>query len=273
MNRDDLSFFHSWFHNYIKSYYSKNSCVQTNIKLKEEHTYGVCNNIVMIGKGLSLNGEQLQIGETTALFHDIGRFKQFKRYKTFNHRRSQNYAKLSIEILKQTDILKRLPNEKETIICKAISYHNLYTLPVKESNIFLFYAKLLRDADKLDIWSTIIEYYGRRHLHPNPALELELPDTQEYSSHFIDNIMNYRCTNMGNIETCNGMKLSLSSWVFDINFLPTYHYIQHHKYIDRIVDLLPGTKDIRNTQKHINKYIKRKLTSKNSVSDKRPYEF
>lgn len=273
MNQDDLSFFHSWFHNYIKSYYSKNSYVQMNIKLKEEHTYRVCNNIVMIGKDLSLDGEQLRIGETTALFHDIGRFEQFKRYKTFNDRRSQNHAKLSVEILKRTGVLTRLPEDEETIIYKAISYHNLYKLPTKETTICLFYARLLRDADKLDIWSTIIEYYGGRHLQPNPALELELPDIQEYSPEFIDNIMNYRCTDMRNIETCNDMKLSLLSWVFDINFLPTYHYIQHHKYIDRIVDLLPDTEDIRKAQKHINKYIKRKLTSKNSVGTKRLYEF
>ena len=178
-----------------------------------------------------------------------------------------------MEILKRTGVLTRLPEDEETIIYKAISYHNLYKLPNKETAICLFYARLLRDADKLDIWSTIIEYYGRRHLHPNPALELELPDTQEYSSHFIDNIMNYRCTDMGNIKTCNDMKLSLLSWVFDISFLPTCHYIQSHKYIDRIVDLLPDTEDIRKAQKHINRHIKRKLTNNNSVSTKGPHEF
>ncbi|MCK4332495.1 MAG: HD domain-containing protein, partial [Thermoplasmatales archaeon] len=245
---------------------------QMNIKLKEEHTYGVCENIVMIGKDKNLDEEQLQIGETIALFHDIGRFEQFKRYRTFNDRRSQNHAELSVEILKRTGVLTRLPKE-ETIIYKAISYHNLYKLPAEEVAICLFYARLLRDADKLDIWSTITEYYGKRHLHPNPALELELPDTQEYSPHFIDSIMNCRCTDMGNIKTYNDMKLSLLSWVFDINFLPTYHYIQHHGYIDRVVDSLPDTEDIRKAQEHINRYIKRKLTNNNSVSTKRLYEF
>ena len=78
---------------------------------------------------------------------------------------------------------------------------------------------------------------------------------------------------MGNIEICNDMKLSLLSWVFDINFRSTYYYLQHHKYIDKIVDLLPYTKGITKTQKHINKYIKRKLTSKNSVIAKVPNGF
>jgi len=273
MNRDDLSFFHSWFRGYVKSYYSEDSYVQINIRLKEEHPYRVCENIVMIGRDMNLDEEQLRVGETTALFHDIGRFEQFKRYRTFNDRRSQNHAELSVEILKRTGVLTRLPEEEETIIYKAISYHNLYKLPAEEVAICLFYARLLRDADKLDIWHTIIDYYGKRHLHPNPALELELPDTQEYSSHFIDSIMNYKCTDMSNIKTCNDLKLSLLSWVFDINFLPTYHYIQHHRYIDRIVDSLPGTEDIRKAQKHINGHIKRKLTNNNSVSTKRPYEF
>jgi hypothetical protein len=137
----------------------------------------------------------------------------------------------------------------------------------------LFYARLLRDADKMDIWPTIIEYYKKRHLHPNPALELELPDTQEYSPGFIDSIMNCRCTDVGNMKTCNDMKLSLLSWVFDINFLPTYRYVQHHGYIDRVVDLLPDTEDIKKAKGHVNKYIKKKITSDSSVSVRRSYEF
>jgi len=222
---------------------------------------------------MNLDEEQLQIGETIALFHDIGRFEQFKRYRTFNDRRSQNHAKLSVEILKRTGVFTRLSKAEKKITYKAISYHNLYKLPTEDEDICLFYAKLLRDADKLDIWSTITEYYRKRHLHPNPALELELPDTQEYSPHFIDSIMNCRCTDMGNIKTCNDMKLSLLSWIFDINFLPTYHYIQHHRYINRVVDSLPDTEDIRKAQKHVNRYIKRKLASNNPVSTKRSYAF
>jgi len=270
MNRDDLSFFHSWFHSYIKSYYSEDSYVQMNIKLKEEHTYRVCENIVLIGRDMNLDEGQLQIGETMALFHDIGRFEQFKKYKTFNDRRSQNHAMLSVEILKQTDVLTRLPEDEKTIIYNAISYHNLYKLPTDDTDICLFYARLLRDADKLDIWHTVIEYYKTRRLHPNPALELELPDTQEYSSDFIDSIMNCRCTDIGNMKTRNDMKLSLLSWVFDINFLPTYNYIQDHRYVDKIVDLLPDTEDIRKAKKHANKYIKKKITSNNSVSTRGP---
>ena len=269
MNQDDLSFFHSWFHSYVKSYYSEESYVQMNIKLKEEHTYRVCEKIVIIGRDMNLDEGQLRVVETMALFHDIGRFEQFKIYRTFNDIRSQNHAKLSVEILKRTDVLKRLSEEEKKIVYKAISWHNLYKIPTGEEDICLFYAKLLRDADKLDIWSTIIEYYGKRHLHPNPALELELPDTEEYSPKFIDSIMSCRCTDVGDMKTYNDLKLSLLSWVFDINFLPTYHYIKHHEYIDRVVDCLPDTEDIRKAQKHVNSYIERKLTSNNSDNTKR----
>jgi hypothetical protein len=231
-----------------------------NIKLKEEHTYKVCENIGIIGRDMNLGEKQLQVGEIMALFHDLGRFEQFRKYKTFNDRRSQNHAQLSVEILKQTGVLTRLPEEEQTAIYKAIYYHNLYKLPAEETALYLFYTKLLRDADKLDIWSTIIDYYGKRHLHPNPALELELPDTPEYSRECIDSIINNRCIDTSKIKTCNDMKFSLLSWVFDINFLPTYRYIQHYRYIDKIVELLPNKEEIRKIQNHINGYIKKKLT-------------
>lgn len=231
-----------------------------NIKLKEDHTYRVCKNIRMIGREMNLDEKHLQIGEAIALFHDIGRFEQFKKYKTFNDRRSQNHAKLSVEILKHVDILSRLPNKERTIICKAISYHNLLELPVEEKTICLFYAKLLRDSDKLDIWFTVIDYYKKRHLHPNPALELELPDTPEYSMDFVKSIMMDKCTDTSKIKTYNDMKISLLSWIFDINFIPTYQLILRYKYIDGIVELLPNTEDIRKAHTHIDIYVKKKLT-------------
>jgi HD domain-containing protein len=272
MNKDDLSFFQSWFHRHIKSYYSEDNYVQMNVKMKEEHTYRVCENIVMIGKAMNLDEKQLQLGETMALFHDIGRFEQFKRYRTYSDRRSQNHAKLSAEILKQTGVLVRLSEDEEAIINKAISYHNLYKLPADDADIYLFYARLLRDADKLDIWHTVLEYYKTRHLYPNPAMELELPDTQEYSLSFINSIMNCQCTDVGNMKTRNEMKLSLLSWAFDINFLPTYQYMQDHRYIDRIIELLPDTEDIRKIQRHVNTYIQRKIANNSLVSAKQPYE-
>ena len=43
--------------------------------------------------------------------------------------------------------------------------------------------------------------------------------------------------------------------------------------IGRVVGSLLDTEDIRNAKGHVNKYIKKKITSDNSVSVRRSYEF
>ena len=43
----------------------------------------------------------MRIAEAVALLHDVGRFEQYKRYGTFNDRKSVNHAALGVEIMKK----------------------------------------------------------------------------------------------------------------------------------------------------------------------------
>ncbi len=260
MNDDDLSFFHSWFRNYVKSYYSKDIKIQENIKLKEEHTLRVCENILLIGKALNLNKDKLYLGETIALFHDIGRFEQFKKYGTFNDGKSEDHAILGVRILKERDIFNCLSKEERSIIYKAIKYHNMREIPNNENPKCSFYSKLLRDADKLDILYVVTNYYEKRYSHPNQALELELPDIPKYSPRFIEDILNCRISDSRKLKTYNDMKLLQLGWIFDINFYPTFLEIQRKRYVEKIIKMLPKTEDIRKIRKHMKDYLKKKCS-------------
>ncbi len=203
MDNEDTAFFHSWFRNYVRDFYSEDQKTQRNIRLKEGHTLRVCKEIVRLGKALKPNNNalRLELAETIALFHDIGRFEQFKTYGTFDDRVSENHATLGLKVLKATDILNRLTETERTIVYKAIEYHNVRKLPdyadedENKNPDWLLYSKLLRDADKLDIWRVVTDYYTERPRHRNTALELELPDTPEYSRCFIDDILDNRVSN------------------------------------------------------------------------------
>ncbi|MBN1383579.1 MAG: HD domain-containing protein [Elusimicrobia bacterium] len=259
MKKEDLDFFHSWFRNYVKPYYTGNDDVKLNLRLKEEHIHRVCRSIVELGKDLGLVEYKLQTAEIIALFHDIGRFEQLRRYKTLNDRCSINHAELSVEVVKETNVLERLEEEERAVILKSIRYHNAYKLPENELPDFLLYTKLLRDADKIDIWFIVADYYEKRQLHPNTALEFDLPDEPDCSSAIIDDIMNCRCTCRADIKTYNDMKLFQLSWIFDINFPASFHYIQEHNYIDKIINTLPDTSGVKKVRNHLNSYIDRNI--------------
>ena len=148
----------NWFISYVKTFKYDNNESQQNIDIKREHTERVTEEIINIGKQLGLNDNELNLAEIIALFHDIGRFEQYDRYKTFSDYKSENHAELGIKILKQYDVLDLLDENLQKVILCSIKYHNWPSLPAKETKTCLFYSRLIRDADKLDIWRVVTDY-------------------------------------------------------------------------------------------------------------------
>lgn len=262
MTTIDLIRFRQWFDEYVKGFYleDKDERKIEIIKLKKEHTFRVCKEIVKIGKELKLNSFQLLLAETIGLFHDIGRFEQFCKYGTFRDAKSENHALLGVKILKQLGVLNKLSSEEQEIIYKAIMYHNVRNLPSDELPAHLFYAKLIRDADKLDIFYVFINYYKTAQpSSKNATIELDLPEKATYSSAIINDILNNRISDLNLMHTKNDMKLMLLSWIFDINFLPTLRAIHERNYIEKIIQYLPNTEDIQRVRQHLEKYIVHKL--------------
>ncbi len=255
MNYVDGVFFREWVREYASRFYTDDEYVNMNVRLKEDHTRRVCENVISIGRELGLGDGALLLAETTALFHDIGRFEQFRIYRTFNDTFSENHALLSVRVLEDHGILKRLPREECDIVMRSVRYHNVHSLPRDEPPDILFHARLLRDADKLDIFFVVTDYYTKRHHAANPAVELDLPDVPEYSPRIIEDILNGRCTDGNNLQTYNDMKLFELSWVFDINFSPTLRRLRDNGYIDRIIDVLPDTEEIRLVRSHLLRHI------------------
>ena len=66
-----------------------------------------------------------------SLIHDIGRFTQFIKYKTYDDLLSENHALLSAKIIEKENILSNYNEEEQKLILKAVSLHNKKDLPVK----------------------------------------------------------------------------------------------------------------------------------------------
>ena len=101
MNKRDLIHLKAWFADYVSGFYANDPDYDLPITLKEAHTARVCQVITMLGKELELSGQDMLLAETMALFHDVGRFKQYAVYGTFNDRASENHADLGVQQLTQ----------------------------------------------------------------------------------------------------------------------------------------------------------------------------
>src|SRR5208337_1572881 len=260
MNRDDLLLFKQWFPGYCAAFYTSDEEDGRNLALKEEHTARVCANILKIAGEESLGAGDAMIAEAAALFHDLGRFPQYAKYKTFMDGLSVNHGELGARELAGTGILNNLPVREQEIIITAVKFHNTFKVPdlaCSDANIFL---KLVRDADKLDIWRIFFEYYSNDMTKGRPtAVGLGLPDTPEYSREVLDRIFNKQLVPLAMLKTLNDFKLTKLSWVYDLNFRSSLRMAVEDQYIERVVAALPQTKEIRKTVEIVREYIRRRL--------------
>ncbi|MEA2100979.1 MAG: HD domain-containing protein [Thermodesulfobacteriota bacterium] len=255
LNKRQLNRLEDWFSEYVGSFVSGNEMFSRNIRLKQDHSLRVRDEIMYIAHCLGLGDRQTVFAAITALFHDIGRFEQYARYHTFVDADSVNHARLSVEILRKNKVLHDFDPGVADLAFRVISYHNMAKVPDNENDTCLFFSRLLRDADKLDIWHVVTEYYARKDKERNPALEIGLPDTDSVSTGVIDELMNAGMVSISNLETLNDFKLLQVGWVYDLNFLPSIERLRQRGYLDRIRRVLPDTNEIREVFEVVDAYM------------------
>ncbi|MDY6792750.1 MAG: HD domain-containing protein [Thermodesulfobacteriota bacterium] len=259
MNRKDLARLKTWFDEYVSGYTTDDAEYNYPFRLKKNHTRRVCKNIIMIGHALNLSDDELILAETMALFHDMGRFEQYAKYGTFSDIASENHAKLSLRQMATHGVLSKNTKDEKRLITKAIAYHNVAALPDTKDKTELFYMRLLRDADKLDIWKVVIDYYHQRDHFKNSAIELNLPDDPIWSGRVLEAVMNQKIARMEDLKTLNDFKLLQISWVFDLNFAPSFEAVENRHYLYQIEATLPKSPEISDAVAMAHRYVKNNL--------------
>ena len=257
INQETVSALRAWFSDYVQTFQSGNPEHDRNIDLKDEHTRRVCTEILDIGRSLRLNPEELCLAEIIALFHDVGRFEQYARYGTFSDHRSENHAELGVKILRKHDVLEGLKQSERELILRVISYHNRPDLPEKETKECLFFTKLLRDADKVDIWRVVTDYYQRKNGLRNATIELGLPDTPEISDEAYADLMAGRIVKIHSIKTLNDFKVLQMALIYDVNFPRTFQIIRERGFMEMIRDALPQSAKVLEMYSTIRSYLEK----------------
>jgi len=234
----------AWFESYVRPFKKGDAAARHNILLKEEHIFRVVEETATLGREIGLGLQELALAKTIALLHDIGRFEQYALYNTFADGRSVNHAELGVAILGRTGILSGCAASRQDLILRAILYHNRAVLPSEESDECLFYTRLLRDADKLDIWRVVTDYYHRADCTRNPAIELDLPDTPGVSAPVFEAMMQKKIVETRHMRNLNDFKLLQMGWIFDINFPPTFRHVRERRYLEKIRASLPDCAEI-----------------------------
>jgi len=262
MQSSDLDTFKDWFSQYTHTFYTDNAEDRRNIDLKVRHTFFVCENIVGIAKKEHLSDNDLMIAETAALFHDLGRFLQYSLYKTFRDSISVNHGRLGAEILDKENILRHLRLHERQLIMNTVRFHNAFEVPSFEDQQNVLFLKLIRDADKLDIWRIFAEYYESPDDKQASAVGLGLPDLPDYSKTVLSCLYEKKLATLSDLKTLNDFKLMQLSWVYDLNFRHSFRLMAERAYIQKIADALPQIEEITGAISIIKKFVHEKAEVK-----------
>jgi len=259
MNETNLNYLKKWFSDYVAGFYTDDPVNNSTIRLKEKHTEQVCRNMVFLGNALGLSGPDMILAEIMGLFHDLGRFKQYSVYGTFRDVDSENHAMLGLREMAAHKVLTGCNRNEKRWIAKAVAFHNTMTIPEDQDERTLFFIRLLRDADKLDIWRVFIDYYKVRDKQVNAVVEIGLPDDPDFSPRVIAALDNGCFARIQDLKTLNDFKLLQISWVFDLNFAPSFQAVKELEYIEKIEATLPHSKEITAAVKNAHDYVERCL--------------
>ena len=244
MRRPDIGLFREWFAGFAGVFRLSDAEEQRNIDLKEEHTGRVCENIAQICCEERLDRERAELAEAIALFHDIGRFPQYLRYKTFRDSDSVNHGRLGAELLVKGRVLDKLSPNEQDIIITGVRFHNCLVIPPGLGRDHTFFLGLVRDADKLDIWRVFLEFYRLPDEERASAVSLGLPDLAGCSAGIVNVVCSGEMARLESVRCLNDFKLLQLSWVYDLNFASSFRMVRERNYIDLLAATLPGSPDV-----------------------------
>ena len=199
---------------------------------KYKHSYRVMENSKNIAQSLNLTDSEIEIATLIGLLHDIGHFEEIKVRDILKENTKMDHGDLGVEILLKDEYIRKFIEEEknDNIIMKAIKNHNKFKIEDGLSEKELLFAKIIRDADKLDIF-----YEGAEIFWTNRE-ELEEINNSKISdkvlAEFRDNIVIDRKDTVTKVDRI----LSIVSFIFDINYKYNFKVLKEKKYINRILD-------------------------------------
>lgn len=227
-----------WFNSYAVSFGRGDA-----FTLKHGHTARVCVECVHLARQLNLSEADCRVAELIGLFHDLGRFEQYQKYNTFSDLQSENHALLALKIIDRESLLNGIA--EADLIGSAIANHNKSAIDGGLNARTMLFARLIRDADKIDIWHIKTGYYLNPPVQRKDTIEFNLPDLPNVSQAVYDAAISGHSVCTTDVRTLTDLKVLELSWVFDLNFTPSFTIVKTRGYLDLIRQFLPDTEPLR----------------------------
>ncbi len=221
---------------------------ETMIAYKYNHSYRVVHQAEEISRSIDLDNVERDLASLIALLHDIARFRQWQEYKTFSDRNSFDHGLEGVKILFDEGEINNYNCDKDDydVIRKAIINHNKYVIEDGLNERQLLHAKIIRDADKIDILYAFSTWR---------LLEIENDDSsisEEVKKQFYE----HKAIDRKLIKTINDRALGKFSLIYDLNYDYSFNRVYNEKYIDKIYEGMKNKKIFKEFYEEAIRFLK-----------------
>ncbi len=208
------------FTRYVNNYKMKN----INIKLKYDHSIRVMKLMEKIATFLGLTQEEIDLAKIIGLLHDIGRFEQLAKFKSFKDA-NMDHGDYGIEVLFQNNLIRNFitSSKYDQVIKMAIKYHNKFKIPGNLNKRNEFYAKIIRDADKIDIFKVLNQKKWSGFVSA-PSKEV------------LEKFLNKETIENELVKNGTDTTIARMAFIYDLNYNASFKVLRQTKYLEKWLD-------------------------------------
>lgn len=228
-----------WQDEHIASFNAKDEGVKNAFRMKKEHIAFVRKNSKELAEVLQLDEHLRDLAELIGLCHDLGRFYQYDKYNTFNDSVSEDHASLALKIFDTCPYKNELPQRDLFLTQFAIFNHNKKEIEeiAGDAKDAITLAKIIRDADKLDIYRVLEPYLTGDTANGAPNF-VHADASNDISPNFMEIFVEGRQADYNEIKTHGDRKLVRLLWIYDVNYPWTMKKIKEAGYAEKIIKSL-----------------------------------
>lgn len=233
----------------FKKYFNNFDISDVAIERKYYHSLRVMDIATLIAKSEKFDVSDIELSGIVGLLHDYARFIQWTKYKTYNDLESIDHGDLAVNLLfdngeiRQFDINEDYYDE----IYDAIKYHNKICLPDNLSKHNELLCKLIRDADKLDIFYL----FGTEK-------SLFEEDNLLISDKIKEDFFSFKQIDRRDVKSNNDKIILDLAMIFDLNFKYSFYYLNKNKLLDKIYENINNKEIFKEYFDFINHFINEK---------------
>lgn len=231
---------------------------EPHINRKVKHSLRVMEISKKIATLEGFSEEEIKLATLIGLLHDIARFKQYTQYQTFSDFKSFDHGAEGEKILESNlrDFIST--NKYDEIIKTAVRNHNKFEIEQGLTDEQIKFCKLVRDADKLDIFFEATEYFFENDKEKIENSKI----TQEVKQDFIMQ-KTYKKQKGKQLQDVDRV-IQILSFIFDINYKSSFKIIKEENYIEKIINQFEfkneeTKQEISNLKTEANEYIEKRL--------------